>query len=79
MLGLRRLRDLLIGAWLRLGNGAQGCADGAEVDHLYGPARASAHAQPAQQGLHATGHPIAAGYRRRRHREVLGRGRPRQL
>ena len=30
-------------------------------DHLHGPARASQHAQPAEQGVHAAGDPGAAG------------------
>ena len=31
----------------------------AEVDHLHGPAGPPPHAQPAQQGVHAAGHPGA--------------------
>ena len=35
----------------------------AEVDHLHGPARAPAHAQPGQQGVHPAGHPVACARR----------------
>ena len=49
-------------------------AGAAEVDHLHGPARAPAHAQPAQQGVHAAGDPGAA---RQRHQQ--DRALPRQV
>ena len=50
-----------------------------EVDHLHGSAGPPAHAQPAQQGLHAARHSIAARDGSRGDRQVPGRGRSRPL
>ena len=50
-----------------------------EVDHLPGSAGSSPDAQPAQQGVHPAGDPVAARDGRRADRALPGQGRSRQL
>ena len=73
--GVQGPRVVLVGARVRPRHGAlrRGAA---EVDHLHGPPRSPAHAQPAQQGVHAAGDPVTAGNRRRAHRALPRQGRP---
>ena len=73
--GVQGPRVVLVGARLRPGM-VRSRRGSAEVDHLHGSARAPAHAQPAQQGVHAAGHPVAARDRRRTRRAYLGTADP---
>ena len=71
--GVQGFRNVFVGLRHRPVDGAVR-ATAAAVDHLHGPARSPPHAQPAQQGLHATRHPVPEGDGHREDRQVPQRG-----